>query len=92
MLRRHIPRIGRTPRYQTATFRPVRPPVLPGYGPGDHMPVTHASVDRRKRRAKRVLWRCATVVDVAVPLLDAVVVDEKELAMHRYLGLLASRV
>jgi hypothetical protein len=28
---------------------------------------------------------------VAVPLLDAVVVDEKELAMWRYLGLLAYR-
>jgi hypothetical protein len=28
-----------TPRYQTATFRPVRPPVLPRYGPGDRMPV-----------------------------------------------------
>ena len=33
----------------------------------------------------------ATVVDVAVPLLDVVVVDEKELAMRRYLGLLAYR-
>jgi hypothetical protein len=29
---------------------------------------------------------------VAVPLLDAMVVDEKELAMHGYLGLLAYRV
>jgi hypothetical protein len=36
--------------------------------------------------------RCATVVDVAVPLLDVVVVDEKELAMRHYLGLLAYRV
>ena len=36
--------------------------------------------------------RCATVVDVAVPLLDVVVVDEKELAMRRYLGLLAGGV
>jgi hypothetical protein len=29
---------------------------------------------------------------VAVPLLDAVVVDEKELAMRGYLGMLACRV
>jgi hypothetical protein len=42
-----------------------------------------ASADRRKRRAKRAPWRCATVVDVAVPLLDTVVLDEKELAMWR---------
>ena len=70
-----------TPRYQTATFRPVRPPVLP----------TYASAGRRKRRAKRAPSRCATLVDVAVPLLDAMVVDEKELAMRRYLGLLAYR-
>ena len=28
-----------TPRYQTATFRPVRPPVLPAYAPVDRMPV-----------------------------------------------------
>ena len=30
-----------------------------------------------------------TVVDVAVPLHDTMVVDEKELAMQRYLGMLA---
>ena len=45
--------------------------------------------DRREPRANRTPWRCATVVDVAVPLHDTMVVDEKELAMQRYLGLLA---
>eukprot|EP01046_Picozoa_sp_COSAG06_P031723 COSAG06_NODE_3114_length_5840_cov_26.926842_1_plen_87_part_00 len=64
---------SKTPRYQTATFRPVRAPVLPGYGPGDHMRVrTAANGVRNGRRGD-----ACTVVDVAVPLLDAVVVDEK---------------
>ena len=49
----------------------------------------HAIADRRKPRANQAPWRCATVVDVAVPLRDTMVLDEKELAMQRYLGLLA---
>ena len=41
---------SKTPRYQTATFRPVRAPVLPGYGPGDHIRVRTAANGVRNGR------------------------------------------
>ena len=41
-----------TPRYQTATSRPVRTPLLPEYGPGDHMRVRTAV--NREARGRRL--------------------------------------
>ena len=55
-----------TPRYQTATFRPVRPPVLPAYVPFDRMPVQIAEngvrIGRRGDALRSSTWQslCST--------------------------------
>ena len=55
-----------TPRYQTATFRPVRPPILPAYVPVDRMPVRVAEngvrIGRRGDALRSSTWQslCAT--------------------------------
>ena len=55
-----------TPRYQTATFRPVRPPVLPAYAPVDRMPVRVAEngvrIGRRGDALRSSTWQslCST--------------------------------
>ena len=55
-----------TPRYQTATFRPMRAPLLPRYAPSDHMRVRIAENRVRIRRRGDALrsstWQslCAT--------------------------------
>ena len=64
-----------TPRYQTATFHPMRVPLLPRYAPSDHMRVRIAENRVRIRRRGDAL-RSSTWQS-----LCAVVVDEKELAV-----------
>ena len=55
-----------TPRYQTATFRPVRPPILPAYVPVDRMPVWVAEngvrIGRRGDALRSSTWQslCST--------------------------------